>query len=56
MGTNGVPLIANSFTVKDPSKFHLINIFNNSYSYLGDIFSVNNPDYIYDKRNDVSLP
>ena len=66
MDTNCALLIADLFVYfyelqfiikfsKDPSKLHLIDKFNNTYCYLGDVFSVNNNEfskytvYIYPK-------
>lgn len=56
MGTNCAPLIADLFLYcyeyqfmvklhKDPTKHHLIDIFNNTCRYLDDIFSINNPEF-----------
>ena len=56
MGTNCAPLIADLFLYcfesqfmakifKDPTKVHLLDHFNNTYRYLDDIFSLNNPEF-----------
>lgn len=56
MGTNCAPLIADLFLYcyesqfmaklqKDPNKHHLIETFNNTYRYLDDILSLNNPTF-----------
>ena len=56
MGTNCAPLIADLFLYcyesqfmtnisKDPSKYHLIEKFNNTFRYLDDILSLNNDDF-----------
>ena len=56
MGTNCAPLIADLFLYcyesqfmakihKDPSKQHLVDLFNNTYRYLDDILALNNPEF-----------
>ena len=56
MGTNCAPLIADLFLYcyesqfmtklsKDPSLLHLVDTFKNTYRYLDDIFSLNNPEF-----------
>ena len=57
MGTNCAPLIADLFLYcyesqfmakiqKDPSKQHLLDVFNNTYRYLDDILAINNSDFL----------
>ena len=57
MGTNCAPFIADLFLYcyesqfmakiqKDPSKQHLLDVFNNTYRYLYDILAINNSDFL----------
>ena len=55
MSTDCSPIIANLFlccyvTVydkipKDPSKHDLMNMFNNTFRYLSDVLTLNNPEF-----------